>query len=248
MIKVVIVEDETGAAQYLEEVLLEVATDLEVVQKIDNVETAVHWFSENHADLIFLDIQLGDDLAFSIFERLHIKTPVIFTTAYNQYAIRAFTLNSIDYLLKPYSASDLRRAIGKFRVQDPKQGIDVSTMLRALKDKDFQTRFLAVSGKKIKSVPVLQVAYFLAYGRYTQLVTKANEKYLLDHSLEHIMARVDPQLFFRVNRQFIVAFDSIVNMMAWSRSRIKIELAPTTELEVISSIDNTAEFRRWLDR
>ncbi len=248
MIKVVIVEDETNAAQYLKQALHEVADDMRVVQTIDNVGNAIHWFSQNEADLIFLDIQLGDDLAFSIFERLHIKTPVIFTTAYNQYAIRAFALNSIDYLLKPYSEADLKRAVDKFRAHYPRLGVDVSTTLRALKDKDFQRRFLAISGKKIKSVPVSHVAYFLAHGRYTQLVTKANEKYLLDHSLEHITGRVDPLQFFRVNRQVIVGFDSIASMMAWSRSRIKIELLPACESDVISSIDNTAEFKRWLDR
>jgi len=248
MIQVVIVEDESGASQYLEDVLSEIAPDMRVIHKIDNVESAVKWFSDHQADLIFLDIQLGDDNAFSIFERLSIRTPVIFTTAYNQYAIRAFTLHSIDYLLKPFSETDLERALGKFRAQNAKQGIDVSAMLRTLKDKDFQRRFLAVSGKKIKSVPVSQVAYFVAQGRYTQLVTKTNEKYLLDHSLENITGRVDPQLFFRVNRQTIVGFDAISHMMAWSRSRIKIELKPATETEVISSIDNTAEFKRWLDR
>jgi DNA-binding LytR/AlgR family response regulator len=248
MIQVVIVEDETGASQYLEDVLSEIAPDVHVIHKLDNVESAVQWFSGHEADLIFLDIQLGDDIAFSIFERLRIKTPVIFTTAYNEYAIRAFTLNGIDYLLKPYSETDLKRALGKFRAQHPKMGIDVSAMLRTLKQKDFQRRFLAVNGKKIKSVPIAQVAYFLAQGRYTQLVTKANEKYLLDHSLENIIGRIDPQLFFRVNRQMIVGFDAITHMMAWSRSRIKIELMPAAEIEVISSIDNTAEFRRWLDR
>ncbi len=249
MIRVLLIEDEALASIYLEHLLSVVAPDMQVVKKIDNVSTAIEWLSENQPDLMFMDIHLGGDSAFSIFEQHDIKTPVIFTTGYSEYAVKAFRLNSIDYLLKPFSADDLRQAIGKFRSRNAMGGINVSAMLGTLRSqKDFQERFLAVNGKKIKSIPVGQVAYFSAQGRYTQLVTKANEKYLLDHSLENIIGKVDPQLFFRVNRQMIVGFDAITSMMAWSRSRIKIELSPAAEIEVVSSIDNTAEFKRWLDR
>lgn len=247
MIRVVIIEDEAGASQYLESVLHEVAPDIQVIKKMDNMERAAEWFSGNQADLIFLDINLGGDNAFSVLEKMRLRTPIIFTTSCSQYAVRAFRLNSIDYLMKPFSGEELGRAIGKFRT-NPMRGIDVGAMLNSLERRGFQERFLAVSGKKMKSIPVLQVAYFMAQGRYTQLVTKANEKFLLDHSLEHIISRVDPKLFFRINRQMIVGFDAIVQMIAWSRSRIKIELAPAAETEVVSSIDNTAEFRKWLDR
>lgn len=248
MIRVVIIEDEAGASQYLESTLAEVAPDLRVVQKMDNMEHAVQWFSGNKADLIFLDIKTDDENIFALFEKMCLHTPVIFTTACSQNAVYAFRLNSIDYLLKPFSGEDLDRAIGKFR-SNPMRGIDVGNRLDSLEQKKgFQERFLAVSGKKMKSIPVSQVAYFMTQGRYTQLVTKTNEKFLLDHSLENIINRVDPKLFFRINRQMIVGFDAIVHMIAWSRSRIKIELSPPAEIEVISSIDNTSEFRKWLDR
>lgn len=247
MIRVVIIEEESGASQHLEHTLAEVAPDLHVIQKINSIERAEEWFSGNHADLIFLDIKLNEDTV-ATFEKIAPRTPIIFTTSCSQHAVRAFRLNSIDYLLKPFSGEQLGRAIGKFRT-NPMRGIDVGAMLRTLEQKrNFQERFLAVSGKKMKSIPVAQIAYFVAQGRYTQIVTRSNEKYLIDHSLERIIARVDPKFFFRVNRQIIVGFDAISHMIAWSRSRIKIELTPPAESEVVSSIDNTAEFRKWLDR
>ncbi|MFT3794649.1 LytR/AlgR family response regulator transcription factor [Flavobacterium sp.] len=248
MIRVVIIEDEAGASQYLESTLAEVAPDLRVIHKTDNMAHAAEWFSGNEADLIFLDIKTDDENVFSLFEQMGLHTPVIFTTTCSHHAVRAFRFNSIDYLLKPFSGEELGRAIGKFR-SNPMRGIDVGGRLDNLQQKKgFQERFLAVSGKKMKSIPVQQVAYFMTQGRYTQLVTKTNEKYLIDHSLENIINRVDPKLFFRINRQMIVGFDAIVHMIAWSRSRIKIELSPPAEVEVVSSIDNTAEFRKWLDR
>lgn len=248
MIRVVIIEDEAGASQYLESTLAEVAPDIRVIHKMDNMEHAAEWFSDNQPDLIFLDLNSGDNDNLALFETLCQKTPVIFTTISSHHAVHAFRFNSIDYLLKPFSGEELGRAIGKFR-SNPMHGIDVGGRLDNLQQKKgFQERFLAVSGKKMKSIPVHQVAYFMTQGRYTQLVTKTNEKYLIDHSLEHIINRVDPKLFFRINRQMIVGFDAIVHMIAWSRSRIKIELSPPAEIEVVSSIDNTAEFRKWLDR
>lgn len=249
MLKAVIIEDEKPASDYLEAVLKKIAPDLIVVQTIDNVKNAVQWLAENPADLIFLDIHLGDDIGFSIFEKLRIVTPVIFTTAYNQYAIRAFKLNSVDYLLKPFSEADLLHALDKFRSQKGNPTVDFSALLEAMNKKpDYQERFMVISGQKIKSILIGQVAYFVSEGRYVKLVTKTNEKYLLDQSLESISHKVDPNLFFRVNRQVIVGFDAIVQMVVWSKSRIKLELKPAAEVDVVVSIDNSGEFKRWLNR
>lgn len=249
MIKAVIIEDEKPAAEYLASVLKKIAADVAVVKTIDNVKTAVQWLAENPADLIFLDIHLGDDIGFSIFEKLKISVPVIFTTAYNQYAIRAFKLNTIDYLLKPFAEEDLLQALDKFRSQQLNPGIDINALLEAMHKKpDYQERFMVVSGQKIKSILIGQVAYFVSEGRYVKLVTKANEKYLLDQSLESVSHKLDPDFFFRVNRQFIVGFDSIQQMIVWSKSRIKLELKPAAEMDVVVSIDNSGEFKRWLNR
>lgn len=249
MIRVIIVEDEKLAAEYLRDVLNKIAPDISVVKTIDNVKNAVQWLTENTVDLIFLDIHLGDDIGFSIFEKLKITVPVIFTTAYNQYAIRAFKLNSIDYLLKPFSEDDLKQALDKFHSRRHNPIIDINVLLEAMQGKpEYQERFMVVSGQKIKSILIGQVAYFVSEGRYVKLVTKTNEKYLLDMSLESLVQKIDPHLFFRINRQFIVGFDSIQQMIVWSKSRIKLELKPAADTDVVVSIDNSGDFKRWLNR
>ncbi len=249
MIKAVIIEDEKPASEFLSSVLQRIAPDVAVLKTIDNVKSAVQWLAENPVDLIFLDIHLGDDIGFSIFDKLRISVPVIFTTAYNQYAIRAFKLNSVDYLLKPIMEEDLLHALEKFRSQKANPAIDIAALLEAMNKKpDYQERFMVMSGHKIKSILTGDVAYFLSEGRYVKLVTKSNEKYLLDQSLESVSHKVDPNLFFRVNRQFIVGFDAIQQMIVWSKSRIKLELKPAAECDVVVSIDNSGEFKRWLNR
>lgn len=249
MIKVIIIEDEKPAADYLIAILKKIAPDITVLETIDNVKSAVKWLTEHSTDLIFLDIHLGDDIGFSIFEKLKINVPVIFTTAYNQYAIRAFKLNSIDYLLKPFSEEEVMLALDKFRLQQSKTGFDMETLLQTLQNKpEYQERFMVVSGQKIKSILIGQVAYFVTEGRYVKLVTRTNEKYLIDGSLESLMYKVDPHLFFRINRQFIISFDAIEQMVVWSKSRIKLELQPPAETQVIVSIDSSGNFKRWLNR
>jgi two-component system response regulator LytT len=249
MIKAVIIEDEKPASDYLASVLQKIAPDVVVIKTIDNVKTAVQWLAENPVDLIFLDIHLGDDIGFSIFEKLRISVPVIFTTAYNQYAIRAFKLNSVDYLLKPILEEDLQQALNKLRSQQLNPAIDINALLEAMNKKpDYQERFMVVSGQKIKSILIGDVAYFVSDGRYVKLITKSNEKYLLDQSLESVSHKVDPNLFFRVNRQVIVGFDAIQQMIVWSKSRIKLELKPAAESDVVVSIDNSGDFKRWLNR
>ena len=247
--KAVIIEDEKLASDNLLAMLAKVDPTMQVVAVIDNVKSAIAWLSEHKADLIFLDIHLGDDTSFSIFEKVKVTTPIIFTTAYNQYAIRAFKLNSVDYLLKPFSEEDLQFALEKFKAQNGNPEFDVKKLLETLVEKPaFQERFMVVSGQKIKSILIDQVAYFLSEGRYVKLVTKTNEKFLLDQSLESIEHKVDPNHFFRVNRQVIVGFDSIQQMIVWSKSRVKLELKPATDFDVVVSIDNSGEFKRWLNR
>lgn len=249
MIKAVIIEDEKPASDYLIAALQRIAPDVIVLKTIDNVRSAVQWLAENPVDLIFLDIHLGDDIGFSIFEKLKIAVPVIFTTAYNQYAIRAFKLNSVDYLLKPIMEEDLQYALDKFRSQKANPAINISALIEAMNKKpDYQERFMVVSGQKIKSILISDVAYFVSEGRYVKLITKSNEKFLLDQSLESVSHKIDPNLFFRVNRQVIVGFDAIQQMIVWSKSRIKLELKPAAEADVIVSIDNSGDFKRWLNR
>lgn len=247
--KVVIIEDEKLASDNLKAMLHKIDHTIEVAAVIDNVKSAKNWLSENTADLIFLDIHLGDDTSFSIFEKLKVTIPIIFTTAYNQYAIRAFKLNSVDYLLKPFTEEELQFALEKFKSLNGKPELDFKKILETLTEKpSFQERFMVVSGQKIKSILINEVAYFLSEGRYVKLVTKTNEKFLLDQSLESIEHKVDPNYFFRINRQVLVGFDSIQQMIVWSKSRVKLELKPATDFDVVVSIDNSGEFKKWLNR
>lgn len=249
MIKALIIEDEKPASDYLISLLVKTAPDVEVVKVIDNVSDAVEWLRNSRVDVIFLDIHLGDDISFSIFEQLSVTTPVIFTTAYNQYAIRAFRLNSVDYLLKPFTEADLKQALDKFRTQHGNATIDIRKLLQDMQAKPvLQERFMVASGQRIKSIPVGEIAYFVSEGRYARMVTKANENHLLDQSLESIEHRLDPNDFFRVNRQVLVGFAAIKQMVAWSKSRVKIDLNPPTDFDVIVSINNSGEFKQWLNK
>jgi len=248
--KAVIIEDEKLASDYLYDLLKNENLNIEVVKIIDNVKDAIQWLSQHTVDIIFLDIHLGDDTSFSIFEKVEITTPIIFTTAYNEYAIRAFKLNSIDYLLKPIDEDELDMAIKK--LQSRMSGsvpFDFQKLMETLQQKDnYQERFMVVSGQKIKSILVDQVAYFLSEGRYVKLITKTNERYLLDQSLESLETKLDPNLFYRINRQAIVNFHSIQQMIIWSKSRVKLELSPQAGFDIIVSIDKSGDFKKWLNR
>ncbi|RIA08886.1 LytTR family two component transcriptional regulator [Flavobacteriaceae bacterium MAR_2010_72] len=248
--KAVIIEDEKLASDYLNSLLQNRNLNIEVVKIIDNVKDAIQWLSQHTVDIIFLDIHLGDDLSFSIFEKLQITTPIIFTTAYNEYAIKAFKLNSIDYLLKPIDEEELEAAITKLQSRISESvPFDFQKLMETLQQKEnYQERFMVVSGQKIKSILVDQVAYFLSEGRYVKLVTKTNERYLLDQSLENLDNKLDPDLFYRINRQIIVNFYSINQMIIWSKSRVKLELNPPAGFDVIVSIDKSGEFKKWLNR
>jgi two-component system, LytTR family, response regulator LytT len=248
--KAVIIEDEKLASDYLKELLQKGDYQLEVVAVIDNVRTAIQWLSENTVDVIFLDIHLGDDSSFSIFDKVKITTPIIFTTAYNQYAIQAFKLNSIDYLLKPFDQADLNFALEKWKNhQDTNAVIDFKKLMETIQQKQhYQERFMVVSGQKIKSILIDQVAYFVSDGRYVKLVTNNNEKYLLDQSLESLTAKLNPDDFYRINRKVIVRFDAIKQMVVWSKSRVKLELTPPSDEETVVSIDKSGEFKKWLNR
>jgi DNA-binding LytR/AlgR family response regulator len=245
--KAIIIEDEKLASEYLKTLLHKRNPKIEVIKVIDNVKDAILWLSENTADIIFLDIHLGDDNSFTIFEKLQITTPIVFTTAYNQYAIKAFKLNSIDYLLKPIDEKELQFALDKLIHNNT--SFDFQKLLQSLNQKEsYQDRFMVVSGQKIKSILTENIAYFLSEGRYVKLITKSNEKYLLDQSLESIENKVDPHLFYRINRQAIVSFHSINQMIIWSKSRVKLELNPSPDFDIIVSIDKSGEFKKWLNR
>jgi len=254
MLKVVIIEDEPIAAKDLQETLLKVEPDVEIVALLDSVATAKDWLSQNSADLILSDIQLGDGLSFDVFKELQIRIPIILTTAYDQYAIRAFKENSIDYLLKPVDEEELKIAIDKYRewVKD-KKDFDIDILINALKPGEknkFQERFIITLGDKIISVREDEVAYFFSEDRYTYLVDSKGKQHIVNSNLGDLETSLNPKNFYRINRKFIISFDAIKNMVAYSKSRVKIDLepAPPRAIDVIVSVERSGAFKKWLNR
>ncbi len=249
---VAIIEDESHAAQKLERQLLALDSSITVAAKIESVKNAVSWLKENKPDLIFLDIHLSDGLCFRIFDEVEIKTPIIFTTAYDQYAIQAFKVNSVDYLLKPINKFDLAQSYEKFKEYHQKENpVDyksIQEMIGNMREKKFQKRFLVVEGDSIKTVVVENIAYFFAEGKYAFLVEKTGDRYLIDTTLEHLTSVLDPDQFFRLNRQIIVHLESIKKMSTWFSRRIKLELTPPFEKDTIVSTERVKDFRKWLNQ
>ena len=249
--KVLIVEDERPASRKLIRLLKDVDQEIEVVDVLVSVEQSVNWFSENQSpELIFMDIQLEDGLCFEIFEKVRIKAPVIFTTAYDEYALKAFKVNSIDYLLKPVNPDELKNAIDKFNtVHKTKQ--DFSKYESVIRQLPHQTkeRFLIKIGEHYKSVPTSDIFGFYILERSVFLFSNSGKSYPVDYSLDKVEQLVDLRLFFRVNRNFIINFYAIQDMIAYSSNRIKIILTNWHEKEeIIVSRERASDFKTWMNR
>lgn len=249
--KVLIIEDERPASQRLIRLLKEADSRIEVIDVLRSVEQSVNWFSENQSpELIFMDIQLEDGLCFEIFEKIRIKIPVIFTTAYDKYALRAFKVNSIDYLLKPINPDELKNAIDKFHMihktaQNYSKYEFVIQQL-PLRNKE---RFLIKIAEHYTSVPTSDIFCFYTLERSVFLFTNSYKSYPVDYSLDKIGQLVDSKLFFRVNRNFIINYHAIHDMIAYSSNRIKIILTNWREKEeIIVSRERVADFKTWMDR
>jgi len=251
MTNVLIIEDERIAADRLEKLLKDVAPELKVLAVLGSVKESVKWLQENKAELIFLDIQLSDGLSFSIFDTVPVSTPIIFTTAYDQYAIRAFRLNSISYLLKPVRKEDLVQALAKYNSLRPAMPIDFTSLISALKgNTEYRKRFLIQTGEKFRKVETTDIAYFYACEKSVFMKTLEGHNYPSDHSLDALQDMLDPSEFFRINRRYLVSMKSIKSMLAWSRSRIKLTLTPPADddLDTIVSIDRAGDFKGWINK
>jgi two-component system, LytTR family, response regulator LytT len=251
MIRILIIEDEQLAARKLKEMILSIEPAAEILSVIDTVRDAVKWLSANTADLMFLDINLSDGNSFEIFNQLEVKTPVIFTTAYDEYALKAFKVNSIDYLLKPFTAEDVRNALEKFRnvYKAGRQSTDLQDLIRMLSpEKQYQNRFLVSAGAMIKSITIEEISYFYSTEKSTFICTDNNHHYATAQSLDKVEMLVDPAQFFRVNRNFLVKYKSIKNIYSLSKSRIKLELIPKPGNDVLVSFNKSGEFRQWLGK
>lgn len=248
----IIIEDEKLAAERLEELIKDVDSSIEISAKITSVEQSIKYLKQNKPDLIFLDIQLEDGLSFSIFEKVEVEIPIIFTTAYDQYAIKAFKLNSIDYLLKPIKKDELLEALSKYKNIKSSYLMDFEEIIKGIKNKEvsYKKRFLIQYGQKIKKIEIDEAAYFYSLEKNVFITTTAGNTYPIDFTLDKLQEVIDPEKFFRVNRKMIVSFNSIKNMVPYSRSRIKIELNPPEpkDVEALVSVERSAAFKEWMDK
>lgn len=248
----IIIEDEKPAARLLQRKLEKL--EIEVGVMLHSVEESIEWFSKNeHPDLIFLDIQLSDGLSFEIFEKVDIKSAVIFTTAYDEYALKAFKLNSIDYLLKPIDEDDLQVAISKYKMRLPKQENTLQFDFEQIKkmfqnpfDKNFKTRFTVKIGQHLKVISVDEIECFFSENKGTYIHTFDNRNYLVESSLEVLEQELDTKDFYRISRKFIIPLKSIKEIVVYSNSRLKLILPSYTADEVVVSREKVSDFKAWI--
>jgi len=253
--RVLIIEDELPAAEKLERYLLKYDSSSKVVAVLDSASQAIEWLTlhQDQIDLIFMDIQLIDGLSFQIFEKVKVKRPVIFTTAFNEFALDAFKVNSIDYLLKPITFTDLSAGLKKLenlREQlrpDQNQSERIQMALSNVKAKEYKTRFMVKLGEHIRSITADQISLFYADGRDVYLVTAQPRKFIIDYTLESLENILDPKVFFRLNRTFILNINSIKDVLIYSNSRLKITLTQEFDKEIIVSREKVADFKEWFD-
>lgn len=253
---IIIIEDEKPAARLLQRKVEKLG--LQVNTMLHSVEESITWFQNNpHPDLIFLDIQLSDGLSFEIFEyfdkaQQHIKSAVIFTTAYDEYALRAFKLNSIDYLLKPIDEEELSIAISKFKNQFQKNTISsldfeaIKRMLVNPVEKEYKKRFSAKIGQQLKVISIDEVECFYSENKGTYIHTLDNRDYLIDSTLEVVEAEINPKDFYRVSRKFIVPLKAVKEIQVYSNSRLKIILPTYKDDEVIVARERVGDFKEWI--
>jgi two-component system, LytTR family, response regulator LytT len=252
MIKVLIIEDEVAAAKRLQKMIGELMPEAEITNSLASITAAVEWLNTNPLpDLIFADIHLADGSSFEIFKQVKIKCPVIFTTAYDQYALQAFKQNSIHYLLKPVKKEELNEAIERFRkMQSVKQtsAIDFEKMLSLINKPaaSYKERFIIRFGEHIKTIQVNDIAYFYTENKANFAVMRDGKRYPVDHNLDELEHLVDPKNFFRINRQFIIGYNSIAEMITYSKSRVLVKLNPPTKFETIVSTERSSSFKGWL--
>ncbi len=250
--KYLIIEDEPALAKRLANLIRETEPETTLLATIDSVEEAVNWLSTHpHPDLLFMDIQLADGLSFEIFSQVEVKIPVIFTTAFDNYAIQAFKVNSVDYLLKPINREELKKAIEKFKqagFQKTSPDFDLGKLVDLLKgeQKKHLQRLLVKFGSKLKAVGIEEIACFYTENKTVYLHTFTNDRYPIDERLDGLEQSLDPDQFFRINRTAIISFAAIENMYAYSKSRVNVELKKPLTLSFVSSTERSADFKEWL--
>jgi len=251
--KILIIEDEPLAAAQLAALLAGIRPDAQIVAVCDTVESAVRWIGNNPMpDLAFVDIQLGDGLSFEIFRKITFDVPVIFTTAYDQYTLQAFKVNSVDYLLKPVDKSELTAAIEKFeQTRSGKTAFlsreQVQAIIESVGKKEYKKRFLVKVGYHLKSIDTGDILFFYSLQKGTYLKSRDNKTLLLDQTLEMAEQLVDPEKFFRINRKYLVSIDSIMDVSVFSNSRLKLRVMHADEDDFLVARERVKAFKSWLE-
>lgn len=254
--RVLIIEDETPAFRRLQKLLEGISDKIEILEVIDSVEMALAWF-RNHAapDLVFMDIQLADGLSFEIFQHIDVKSPIIFTTAYDEYALQAFKVNSIDYLLKPIEAKDLAQSLQKFQSLKEQFGQEAPfpdwKMLQQVFQKEetvYKSRFLVKLGERLISIPEEEIAYFLTEEKLVLLFTHTGQKYVVDYTLDDLENMLNPRHFFRLNRQCLARLEAIAKIHQYFKGKLKVLVQPPAQVELIVSRERSSTFKAWLDQ
>jgi DNA-binding LytR/AlgR family response regulator len=256
MYKALIIEDEKPAAEHLQRLINQINIKIDIITIISSVDEALLWFDNSPLpDLIFLDVQLSDGLSFEIFNHINISCPVIFTTAYEEYAIKAFKVNSIDYLLKPIGIDDLRNAINKFtsfnnnfiNTYNQTLKYKVDQVMKMLTN-NYKSRFVVNVGMHIRSVEVEKINLFYSLEKSTFLLDNTGKSYDIDYSLEQIEKLTDPKQFFRISRKYVANINAIADITSFTSSRLKLKIACSNDDDILVSRSKMAEFRRWLER
>lgn len=258
--KIIIIEDEELAAEGLMMSLKKVEKNCEIIAVLDSVKSAIAWFENNPTpDLAFFDIQLADGMSFEIFEKTAVKCPVIFTTAYDEYALRAFKVNSIDYLLKPIGVSDLSKAFEKWHLlkgnQPPQYFDDVAMrqmmqmMAQRISTPQYKTRFMVKIGEHLQTIEADDIDFLFSENKTVWLHHKKGRKYIVDYTLDQLDDLLEPERFFRINRQFITAISSIKDVISYSNSRLKIVLNnPYSQEDILMSREKVEAFKLWFGK
>jgi two-component system LytT family response regulator len=254
--KIVIIEDEAPAVKRLVSLLKKIDPEIEILSIIESVKGAVKWLRENKKpDLAFVDVQLSDGTCFDILEETDPGCPIIFVTAYDEYALKAFKLNSIDYLLKPVDSKELEQSLIKFKTlsQHALHSGSIIELEKLLKDfrsgiREYKTRFLVKIGEAYNTVLCADIAYFFIEDQLVHIITHEGKRHIIDNSLDDLEQLLDPHLFNRINRQMIISASAIKSIHRWFNSRLKVELLPAFSNDVIVSREKVTDFKTWLDR
>lgn len=249
--KILIIEDESRAAHRLEKLIVKLKPDVIILGKLESVRDSVRYLTKNPSpDLILSDIQLADGLSFEIFRQIHVQCPIIFTTAYDQYAIEAFNTNGIDYLLKPIEEARLAKALNKLQKLTARQH-DIEAVMEILSrktipDKNYKSRFMVKVGEQIKSIQTKSIRAFYSFDKATFIFTNDQHNYIIDYTLDQLEDLLDPAQFFRINRKYFLSLEACTQVYTWSNSRLKIEIDGIDD-EVVVARERTGKFKEWLD-